>query len=213
MVFDREPEIREQQMREREKLPQIGQVTTVNVRDSADKPSNHEVNVLLRDENHERRNVGITTNYNGHIRIPEEGDVVLVGFMDGDGEKPFIQDIVYTNKQRAPLGHAGDWRLRVSDNLYLELSPSDDVARLARKGQGDLASPEARVEIDDSGSSPVINIDTTGDVNINADGDINLAGSGGDPVARKGDSVEVTLSDGSTGSGQITSGSSNVSSN
>jgi DUF4097 and DUF4098 domain-containing protein YvlB len=70
---------------------------------------------------------------------------------------------------------------------------------------------EARVEIDDTGSDPTINITTTnGDINITSNnGSVKL----GDPngtfkdVARKGDDVQVSTV---TGNGSITGGSSDV---
>lgn len=73
----------------------------------------------------------------------------------------------------------------------------------------------------------VLNLDATGDININVSGDANITASsvnidasvtnlgvGGQPIARVGDAVQVTITGGSsagTASGTITSGGANTS--
>jgi uncharacterized Zn-binding protein involved in type VI secretion len=176
-------------------LPQLGTVTKVWEHTEPDDDSNHEVNVLLRDEDMERRRVPIATPVGDMIAPPREDDTVLVQFLDGIEDAPVVTHVLYNDIDRAPLGTQGTVRLK-RGSVYIEVHPDGDYARIAQKDTDD-ADPNAEIEIDDSGGNTV--------VNVNAD-TVKLAG-GGNPVARKGDSVEVDDPDSGTLTGQITGGS------
>lgn len=174
--------------------PRVGRVAKVWAHDSAGDNSNHEVNVAIPpggsvDEEHRR--VPVVQPTTGAAYVPSAGDMVLVTYLDG--ADPIVLGAVYgdAGDDRAPIAGAGDVRLRRGE-LYVEAAGDGSTARIAKKSSDD-ATPDLVVEVDDNGT-------------------IRLGDPSGDlqPVARKGDEVEVTLSDGTTGTGEITEASSDV---
>lgn len=113
------------------------------------------------------------------------GDYALVQYMEDDEtERPVVTHIMYNNEDRPPLGTQGVFRLRRGD-LYTESHPKGEWARIAKKSEDD-GTPSTKIEIDDSGPTTQVNIETDGDINISAGGDI-LIDEGGtaEPVARQ----------------------------
>lgn len=201
-------------------LGSIGRVTSVFVNDGTGETSNYEVNVALVNNEQEFRRIPVHATRTGHISVPQVGDVVEVGFLNSGTQAPYVSGFIYTNTTRPPLGKEGHWRHRFGSDspyLFIEAEKSDhtagdpDVVRIGKKEDG-LSDPTTTVEVDDSGSTTEVTIDCEGDVTINADGVVKLGDSSGtyEPVARKGDSVEVSDPDSGTLSGEITSGSSDT---
>lgn len=153
-----------QTVREELTFPQVGRVDRVFEHTTSDDVSNHEADVIIPPgtDQSEPRRVPIAQPSTGEIRVPDSDDLVLVQYLRGDGDRPIITGHVYADADddRAPLGTAGDVRIRRGD-LYAELAGDGTSARLAAK-PGDTDPPEARIEIDDSGSSPVVRV-TGGD--------------------------------------------------
>lgn len=128
---------------------QIGRVVKVFEHTSADDNSNFEANVILRDEDKERRGVPVMTARKGEIAPPESGDKVVVGFLDSASESPIIIGNIYDVATRPPLGRAGMYRLKRGD-LYLEAHEDGDWMRMAKKSADD-GTPSAEVEIKQNG--------------------------------------------------------------
>ena len=178
-------------------LPQTGIITRVREHQSEDDVWNYHVDVRISEENHPRK-VPVATAIPEMIASPRSTahpdgpDLALVQYLDDDeSERPIVTNILFNRQDRAPKGDEGVLRIRRS-NLYVEMAEDGSHARLSKKSNDDV-TPDLVVEIDDSGRV------TIGDPN----GDLQ-------PVARKGDEVQVPLSDGSTGTGSITEGSSDV---
>jgi hypothetical protein len=99
--------------------------------------------------------------------VPKKGDAVEVGFLKSKTQRPVVQKVVYTDETRAPLGRSGHWRRRLDDpdgdSLWLEAEPRSheagepDTLRFAVKKKG-LDDPVARIEMDLSGSDPVLRL-------------------------------------------------------
>lgn len=189
----------EQQIRnvvkEEVSLPRRCKVTKVYTHTSPNDSSNHEADVVTVDGTQSWTRVPIMAPLPNMAVVPDlDADTVpqaVVEFFDDDesDQRPYISGWVYTATERAPTGEQGDVFL-VRGDLAIEMAGDGSVARITRQS-GD--SPDRVVEVTDGGTVRL------------GDPDGNLQ-----PVARKGDSVEVTLSDGSTGTGEITSGSANV---
>jgi hypothetical protein len=174
-------------------LPQIGEVTEVTTHSASDDTSNHEVDVQIPPGNnpvreHHRVPVGVPAG--GIVAVPEPGDLVLVQYQAGDGERPLVTKVFYgdADADRAPVGDVGDVRARRGE-LEVDLAGDGSYARLA-KTPVDGGTPDVVVE-------------------VASDGTIRL----GDPngalkkIARVGDPVE---DDTGTQIGTIASGSSDV---
>lgn len=111
----------ERKIQENQFRGHIGTVASVTARDgSADRPTNHDVNVYV-DEETEFRNVPILSGVKGEISIPQKNDAVLVEFLDNKGQSPVVTDIIYTAQDRAPLGRPGDYRMRMFDEAEFEI--------------------------------------------------------------------------------------------
>lgn len=186
----------------------VGFVTKVYEHDGTENSiSNHEVNVQRRTQDQEFRRIPVLTDHEGSIYVPQKGDAVKVGFLASKTPRPVVEDVIYTDEVRAPLGRSGHWRRRLDDedgdSLWLEAEPKDHSAgdpetlRMAVKKEG-LDDPAARIEIDLSGTEPVIRLTRGEDEQGNTDMGLELDfGSG-----------EFKLGDGS-GYGIVSDGSGN----
>lgn len=130
--------------------PRYGRVTQVFEHTSESDWSNHEASVRIPpgSDEHEPRRMPVATPGGDEIRVPREGDLVLVEYLEGD--RPIVTKSVAAeqDRDRAPLGEAGDIRQTRGD-LYSELAGDGSLARLAKK-PADLDEPDAEVTIDDS---------------------------------------------------------------
>jgi hypothetical protein len=178
-------------------LPTTGVITAVHEHTDPDDRWNHHVDVRIGPETNPRK-VPVATAVPELIAPPrgedhpDGPDMALVQYLNDDGtQRPIVTHILYNDQDRAPLGTQGDVRVRRGD-LYTELAADGSHARLAKKS-GDMADPDLVVEIDESGTIRI----------GNPDGDLQ-------PIARKGDSVEVSDPDSGTLSGTITEGSGDV---
>lgn len=177
-------------------LPEIGRVTQVYEHTDPSDQSNHEVDVAIppgETPTTTHRRVPIVQPTSGAALVPQVGDMVRVSFIGGEGERPVVDGIVYgdADQDRAPIATEGDVRLRRGD-LEVELAGDGSNARLALRPDATTA-PELVVEIDASGTIQLGKPDGT------------LK-----PIARKGDAVSGSTSDGATFSGTIDEGSSDV---
>lgn len=158
-------------------------------------PSNHEVDVAIPpgEPVQEPRRVPVRQPTGGAAFVPQEGDMVLVGYLQGSGERPVVLGAVYgdADDDRAPIASAGDIRLTRGD-LAVELAGDGSAARLALR-------PDATTEPD-----LVVEVAESGTIRLGKpDGSLK-------PIAREGDTVEVSDPDSGTLTGEITGGSSDV---
>lgn len=152
--------------------PEFGKITKVFEHSAAGDESNFEVNVKLRDADKERRRIPIATSpFMGAVAVPQEGDTVLVDFMDGEGEAPVVVGTLHNIEDRPPTGQAGIYRLRKGD-LYFEMHPDGNWIRMAQKSD-DKATPDSKIEIDQNGS-----VNLTGYTKSETDEGITASGDG-----------------------------------
>lgn len=199
-----------QLIREEFAFPTYGRVTKVWPHSSADDQSNHEVSVLIPPgvPEGEPRRMPIVTPSSGEIRVPQSGDLVLVDYIGGNGDRPVVVGHVYGDQDddRAPLGQAGDVRVNRGD-LYAEVAGDGSSARLSKKAD-DLDSPSAEVGIDDTGK---VTIETDGDVVIRGTSSVTID-QGGTPKAVLTEDAKFDYS-GSTSDGASYSGTTTTVSN
>jgi len=149
--FDRtESSYIENKIEQEKSALELGRVVKVWEHTQADDDSNHEVNIILRDEDKERRRVPILNNTPGSIQPPENGDLVVVGFLDGSGEAPVVMGQLYNAQQRSILGSENIYRLKRGD-LYLEAHPDGDWMRIVHKDSDD-GSTNAELEVKQDGT-------------------------------------------------------------
>lgn len=183
-------------------LPQTGVVTEVHEHASVDDRWNFHVDVRIGPEDHPRK-VPVAVSAPEMIAPPRSTshpdgpDLVLVQYLDDDElQRPIVTNILYNREDRPPLGSEGMLRIRRSP-LYAEMADDGSYARIAKKS-ADEASPDAQVEIDDTGA---ITIQTDGDITISAAGDVTIDEGGTPKQVLTEDAkfdYEDTQSDGST---------------
>lgn len=189
----------DESIRESVEMSRVGRVTTVKPHDTDGDRRNHEVNVEWPPNINIKkyRDVPISHPSSGFLCVPEIGDLVLLQFRDGDGEKPIVTDVVYGSdpQNRAPLGEPGIIRGK-RDDKYIEMHPDGDWARIAQKSSDD-GTPDVKIEINDDG----IEIDA-GDTDVIISADTVTSNGGGKIVAGEGDTV---TGDGHDHGGEVSS--------
>jgi phage baseplate assembly protein gpV len=81
----------------------LGVVTAVFAHSDKDDGNNYEVSVKLKYEDLELTRVPLVTSHAGFVALPDVGDLVLIGFVDGDINQPIVVGRLYDNQKRAPL--------------------------------------------------------------------------------------------------------------
>lgn len=162
-------------IRDEIRMPRIAEIEQVYTHSEENDTSNHEVDVSIPPGPHEIRShdrVPVAVPTSGALTVPQSDDLVLVEYLDGDGDAPIVAQTVYGDaaEDRAPIGDVGDVQFSRGD-LSVQVAGDGSYARLAR-GAAD-GSPDLVVELDDSGAVKL----------GNPDGDLQ-------PVARQGDVVE-----------------------
>jgi hypothetical protein len=120
-------------------LLRTGRVTTVWTHTSGADQSNHEVDVAIPpgESMQEPDRVPVMQPTTGAAYVPQEGDLVLVGYLQGSGKRPVVLGAVYddADSDRAPLAGEGDVRLRRRDATIeiVTTDAGDDVVRVTRQ--------------------------------------------------------------------------------
>lgn len=156
--------------------PRIGKVQEVFEHTQDDDKSNFEVDVKILGEDVQHRAIPYQHESNNEIVVPTVGDKVIVEYRQGAQPQPIARNVVYTNRDRPPIGRAGMWRKRIASgdspagegDLYIESytdfdvdpaqtnpKPSDGVekswVRIAKKtADGDTDDLPVAIELLDS---------------------------------------------------------------
>lgn len=157
----------------------LGVVSTVFPHTAAGDDNNYEVNVKLKHEELELRQVPVAVGHMGMAAPPRVGDLVLVQFINGDLNQPVITGRFYHAGERPPLHQEGEllFEHRVADGTLNQL-------RFAANGsiflQRDVTRPD-----DNSEAGTSVSID-------GASGDIAIQVGAGIKVEVKSDRVMIT---------------------
>lgn len=95
------------------------------------------------------RTSGSQTRVQTHHRVPvgvempgasrglQQGDMVLVQYLQADSDRPIVTHAFYdaTPANRAPLTEEGDWRRRIGDEAVVEVVTTDDGSRQINIGR------------------------------------------------------------------------------
>jgi len=82
---------------------ELGVVTSIFPHASQNDKDNYECNVKLKNKDLELRKVPIATQGVGLSYVPSVGDLVLVGFVEGDINHPIMLGRLYNDKDRPPV--------------------------------------------------------------------------------------------------------------
>jgi len=204
-----------------------GFVTKVFEHDGTeDQISNHEVNVQLAGRAEEMKRIPVHTDHNGSIYVPQKNDMVEIGFLKSKTQRPYVANVIYTDKNRAPLARSGHFRREFGpdsgEKLYIEAEKDDhsagdpNLVRIAKKSDG-LSDPSTEIVLDDSGSETQVRVHTDGNIEVQEtdngttislkDGTIDITEGTGGQVNLSGSSKGVIKDINTTtdGDGHVTS--------
>jgi len=186
----------------------LGKVEDVESNEGSDALVPHlaKVNVRGQDASHW---MPVIVPVHGDVNVPIVNARVLVGYLRGN--RPFAIPAYYGDEDVRPydvgdriLGHPEtDARMKIDNDGNITVVDANGNEVVTDDGNGDT------IVKNNSGST--VKLKSNGDVIINNDGTLYLGSdTGTEPVARKGDSVEVDDPDSGTITGQITQGSTDV---
>ncbi len=82
---------------------ELGVVTSIFPHSGQSDKDNYECNVKLKNKDLELRKVPVATQGIGLTYVPRVGDLVLVGFVEGDINYPIMMGRLYNDKDRPPV--------------------------------------------------------------------------------------------------------------
>ena len=159
----------------------LGIVSALHAHESESDGNNYECDVELRDSGLVLRRVSIATGRVGFVAPPNEGDMVLVQFLEGDLHAPVIVGRLYNDTDRPPLGGAHEL-------VYESVDAPQSGTRRAY-----LSFPNGNsLELDDdqlviSMGSTTITVANGGDVGIDCSGEVSISSQGGTTISAQGD--------------------------
>lgn len=176
---------------------ELGIVTSVFSHSDPGDRDCYECNVRLKNRDLELRRVAIATQHIGLTNAPNVGNLVLVGFINGNINAPVILGRLYNDEDMPPVNNTGEIVYESPD------SEESGVRRLHMKFPGgtELTITDEDVKVEAGRSKITINaggdvtIESGSKVELKADGDISITGMN---VSIKGkQSVEVKADMGS----------------
>ena len=160
---------------------EIGAVTTVYPRDSDSSKNNHEVNLRLLQSGVELQRVPLATARLGLSILPNEGDLMLVAFANGDLNAPVALGCLYGDSAHPPVAS-------LHEVVYQPPDPNDSGVRrlhLELQSGNTMTLDDDKLQIVFGDSSVVVNRD--GDVVIQAKGNLKLSAQGDIELDAQGD--------------------------
>jgi uncharacterized protein involved in type VI secretion and phage assembly len=89
-------------------LMELGIVTSIYPHASSNDKENYECNVKLKNRDLELRRIPIATPHIGLVNIPNVGDLVILGFVNGNINAPIVMGRLYNDEDRPPVNNAGE---------------------------------------------------------------------------------------------------------
>lgn len=181
------------------KTAELGVVTKVYSHESSSDKNNYQCDVKLRNSGLELKRVSVATQRIGVVAIPNEDDLVLVQYLNGDIHSAIITGRLYNDADRPPEAKPHEF-VYVSPNraeqgirrIYLELPKGnkltlEDDKLVIEMGKTKLTvNNDGDVELD---SNAKLTINAKGDTAIKAQGNMELNASG--DVKLEGNNVSV----------------------
>lgn len=163
-------------------------VTKVHAHEQASDKNNYECDVRLRDSALELAYVPVCTPRIGAVAIPNEDDLVLVQFLQGDVHRPMITGRLYNDADRPPTAKAREAVYECRDDaedgvrrLFLKL-PKDN-SLLIEDGKLVVAMGKTKLTLNNDGdllieSNAKLTITSRGDASIESKGGLSLKATG-----------------------------------
>jgi uncharacterized protein involved in type VI secretion and phage assembly len=190
------------------KTAELGVVTKVYSHESSSDKNNYQCDVKLRNSGLELKRVNVATQRIGAAAIPNEGDLALVQYLNGDIHSAIITGRLYNDADRPPEAKPREFVYVSPDRaeqdirrIYLELPKGNKLTleddklviemgktKLTINNDGDVElSLNAKLTINAKGDTT---IKAQGNLELNASGDVKLEGNNVSVKAKANASVE-----------------------
>lgn len=153
-------------------LLELGVVTSIYPHAGSSDKDNYECNVRLKNRDLELRRIPIATSHIGLVNVPNVGDLVILGFVNGNINAPIVMGRLYNDEDRPPVNNAGEIIYTSPDSkkngvrrLNLELPNGINLT---------ITDDEFKAEIGKS----VVTIKTDGDVTIDSNAAVTIKAKG-----------------------------------
>jgi len=153
-------------------LLELGVVTSIFPHAGSSDKDNYECNVRLKNRDLELRRIPIATAHIGLVQVPNVGDLVILGFVNGNINAPVVLGRLYNDEDRPPVNDAGEIVYKSPDQkksgvrrLELELPNGITIT---------ITDDEFRAAI----GSSVVTIKTGGDVTIDSSAGVTIRAKG-----------------------------------
>lgn len=173
------------------KTAELGVVTATYPHADASDQNNYECDVQLRDSGLELKRVPVLTNRVGAVAIPNQNDLVVVQYLNGDIHSAIITGRLYNDQDRPPQADDGECVYISPDDpasgvrrLYLEfpngnsllidddklvLTMGQSVFTVNHDGDIEINSGSSNITLTDQGGSNLLKIDVQGgEVSVSA---------------------------------------------
>lgn len=162
------------------KTAELGVVTRVHSHSSGGDKNNYQCDVRLRDSGLELKRLSVATQRIGAVAIPNEDDLVLVQYLNGDMHTAVVTGRVYNDKDRPPVAKPHEFVYVSPDDaesgvrrIYLELPNGNTLTldddklvvemgktRLTMKHDGEVVvnSGDQNITLTDQGGSNKVEI-------------------------------------------------------
>jgi uncharacterized protein involved in type VI secretion and phage assembly len=170
---------------QRSRAPELGTVSQVYARAGDDSKDNHQVNVKLRSSGLELQRVPVLVGRLGLSALPNQDDLVLVEFVDGDLNAPVVVGCLYDDQAHPPVAQLHDVVYQPPDDqdssvrrLHIELQSGstitlDDDKLVLKLGDTTVTvNRDGDVVIDAKGN---IQLKSQGDIELDAGGDVKIS--------------------------------------
>jgi phage baseplate assembly protein gpV len=185
----------------RRRGPEIGIVTALHARDSDSSDGNHQVNVRLAASGVELQHVPVLVGRLGLSMLPQQGDSVLVVFVNGDLNAPLVVGSIYDAKLQPPVAKAGELVYEPSDaggdaslrRLHLALGSDVSLSADDENLKFVFGSTELTIAKDGDvtvSSAAKLTIKTQGDTTFEASGNLELKAQGNVTISGMSTTVE-----------------------
>jgi uncharacterized protein involved in type VI secretion and phage assembly len=194
------------------KTAELGVVSKVYAHESASDKNNYQCDVKLRNSELELKRVSVATPRIGAAAIPNEDDLVLVQYLNGDIHSAVVTGRLYNDVDRPPEAKPHEFVYIAPDRaeqgvrrIYLELPKGNKLTLTDDKlvlemgkttvtinNDGDVAlESNAKLTINTKGDAT---IKVQGNLELNAAGDVKLEGNNVSVKAKASASVEGNAS-------------------
>lgn len=164
---------------QRFRIMEMGTVTSIFPHSAESDKDNYECNVKLKNKDLELRKVPLATQGVGLAHVPRVGDLVLVGFVEGDINSPVVLGRLYNDQDRPPVSKDEEIVFippykKKSDRRRIHLELPGGMVLTVKDDELKIQAGKTLLSVKVDGE---VTVQSNAEVKIEAKGDLSLSGS------------------------------------